>query len=276
MIAIKQPRRKDPFRVACGITGFAVLVAIIVAMIGNNFLPAPARLPLGSSTNANIPGWKLIFHDEFTTPLNSTIWNTGEDMYHSCCLTFGLQYFTSDALSVNQGVLRIASERRSMAGQDYTSGALATENKFSFRYGRIDIRARMPKGQGMWSALWLTSGNVGQEIDIMEMVNDPTTVYQTYHANDPSYNSYVSQCTVNTQDLSVAFHTYTLVWNTTSVTWYIDGTQTCQLTSHLPQIPMFVMIDTAVGGTWPGPPDDSTVFPQYTFIDYVRIYQATN
>ena len=278
MIATKQPQRKDPFRVACGIAVFAVIVFVIIATIGNHLLPPTTGLLLGSSTNANIAGWKLIFHDEFNeTSLNSAIWNTGEDdTYHSCCLTFGLQYFTSEALALKQGVLNIASERRGMGGKDYTSGVLTTENKFDFRYGRVDIRARLPKGQGMWPALWLTSGNIGREIDIMEMVDDPTTIYQSYHVNDPRYNSYVTQCTVDEQDLSATFHIYTVVWNATLVTWYVDGIQTCQITSHIPQVPMFIMIDTAVGGVWPGPPDDSTVFPQYTLIDYVRVYQAQN
>jgi beta-glucanase (GH16 family) len=273
----RRSRRRDPFRVACGVVGFAILVFVIIFTIAKDLIPAPAHLRLGSSTNSAITGWKLVFHDEFDEAhLDSRMWNMDNSTYHSCCLTFGLQYFTSDALSLKQGVLSIASDRRSMGDKDYTSGVLTTENKFSFRYGLVDIRARIPKGQGIWPALWLTSGNVGREIDIMEMVSDPTTIYQTYHINDPVYNSYVSQCTLDEPDLSAAFHTYSVLWNYTSVTWYIDGVQTCKITSQIPQISMFLMIDTAVGGQWPGPPDDSTVFPQYMLIDYVRIYQALN
>ncbi len=275
MTTRRRSRKKDPFRVAAGIGGFALLVFAIVFTIARGLLPAPLHLQLGTSTNSSIAGWKLIFDDEFTeSHLDSARWNTGGDSYHSCCLTFGLQYFTPDALSLEQGMLRIASERRSMGEKDYTSGVLTTENKFSFRYGLIDIRARLPKGQGMWPALWLTSGNIGREIDIMEMVNDPTVVYDTYHVNEPVYNDYVFQCIVNEPDLSTAFHTYSVTWDSASVTWYIDGVQTCQVTSNIPQNLMFLMIDTAVGGEWPGPPDNSTIFPQYTLIDYIRIYQA--
>ena len=219
----------------------------------------------------------LTFDDEFTTAsLNTSIWNIEDyatDHYQNCCLKFGTQYFTTRDVSLNQGMLRLRSENRTLGGRDYTSGAVTTENKFSFLFGRVDIRARIPWGQGMWSAFWLLTSNADHEVDMMEMVNNPTKQYQTLHMNIPSYNTFVSQCNVQNQDLSTGFHLYSLEWYPTSLSWFIDGVQTCHMTQSIPQTPMYLLLDTAVGGAWPGSPDASTMFPQYTDIDYVRISQ---
>ena len=222
--------------------------------------------------------WSPIFDEEFDEAnLNTDVWNVedyGTDRYQNCCLNFGTQYFTARDAMLNQGALRFTTENRNLGGKQYTSGAVTTENKFSFLYGRVDISARMPTGQGMWPALWMLTGNIDHEINIMEMANDPTTAYQTFHMNVPNYNSYVFQCISQQPDLSTDFHLYSLVWYPNSLSWSIDGVPTCQITQYIPQTPMYLLLDTAVGGGWPGQPDATTVFPQYTDIDYIRVYQT--
>ena len=119
--------------------------------------------------------WSPIFDEEFDEAnLNTDVWNVedyGTDRYQNCCLNFGTQYFTARDAMLNQGALRFTTENRNLGGQQYTSGAVTTENKFSFLYGRVDISARMPTGQGMWPALWMLTGNIDHEINIMEMAN---------------------------------------------------------------------------------------------------------
>ena len=209
--------------------------------------------------------WSPIFDEEFDEAnLNTGVWNVedyGTDRYQNCCLNFGTQYFTAQDAMLNQGALRFTTENRSLGGKQYTSGAVTTENKFSFLYGRVDISARMPTGQGMWPALWMLTGNTDHEINIMEMTNDPTIAYQTFHMNVPNYNSYVFQCISQQPDLSTDFHLYSLVWYPNSLSWSIDGVPTCQITQYIPQTPMYLLLDTAVGGGWPGQPDATTVFP---------------
>ncbi len=237
-----------------------------------------ARLSMGKNDGPDLKGWALTFHDEFNdTKLNTSVWNVEDyGLYHyqNCCLYFGSQYFTSRALSLEKDGLHMISNK-TPSKNVYTSGAITTENKFSFLYGRVDIRARFPRGQGMWPGLWMLSANADHEVDIMEMVNNPTIVYQTYHLNIPLYNLAAPQCMVTQPDLSRAFHVFSLIWNTSSLTWYIDGRQTCRVVNIIPETPMYLLLDAAVGGDWPGSPDLSTVFPQSTVIDYVRVYQAS-
>jgi beta-glucanase (GH16 family) len=237
-------------------------------------------LPLGGSNRPDLKGWALTFHDEFNgTTLNTSVWNSedyGKYRYQNCCLSFGSQYFTYNAISLRNGYLSIVSKKKNLGNANYTSGAITTENKFSFLYGRVDIRARFPSGQGMWPSLWMLTTHADREVDIMEMVNDPTIIYQTYHLNVPTYNIAAPQCIITRQNLSRALHVFSLIWNASSLTWYIDGKQTCHISNDLPKTPMYLLLDVAVGGDWPGSPDMSTTFPQSMVIDYVRVYQASS
>jgi beta-glucanase (GH16 family) len=241
-------------------------------------LSHPMHIPLGKSNRPALNGWALTFHDEFNgTTLNTSVWNVEDyGLYHyqNCCLYFGSQSFTSRAVFLEKHGLHIISNK-DRSGKVYTSGAVTTENKFSFLYGRVDISARFPWGQGMWPGLWMLTANADREVDIMEMVNDPTVVYQTYHLNVPVSNTAAPQCVIVGQNLSRAFHVFTLIWNISSLTWYIDGRQTCHIVNAIPKTPMYLLLDAAVGGSWPGLPDMSTTFPQSAVIDYVRVYQAS-
>ncbi|GHO83169.1 hypothetical protein KSZ_11750 [Dictyobacter formicarum] len=162
-----------------------------------------------------------------------------------------------------------------MDGYLYTSGAITTENKFSFKYGRVDIRARLPKTQGYWPALWLLPKRVVGiepfEIDIMELLGkDPRTVHMTnYWGTSKNTEGFIGP------DFSQNYHEFSVVWTHTSISWYIDGMPRFKSTQGISDQSMYLIINSTLGGSWAGNPDKSTVLPQYMDVDYVRIYQPT-
>jgi len=163
----------------------------------------------------------------------------------------------------------------------YTSGAITTENKFSFLYGRVDIRAKLPKTQGFWPALWLLTDNSSFfapyssttiapfEIDMMELLgNNPYAVHMTNHwGHQKHMGQYVGP------DFSQNYHVFRIIWTKQKITWYIDGVQRFQSSQGVSNESMYLIINSSLGGSWPGFPDETTIFPQYMDIDYVRVYQ---
>jgi beta-glucanase (GH16 family) len=156
---------------------------------------------------------------------------------------------------------------------------------FNFTYGTVEFRAKMAGGQGTWPAVWLlgascqqsnitTADNIGtcnwpqpgsDEIDITEILgSNHTSPNQQIHSGGNN-----NGCTATTTDVSQSYHVYQLVWTSSSLEWKIDGTSTCKLTSNIPSNPMFLIINTAMGGA--GGPIDSATLPQMTTVDYVKV-----
>jgi beta-glucanase (GH16 family) len=132
----------------------------------------------------------------------------------------------------------------------------------------------------MWPALWMdeVSGNPFAEFDIMEMLgNDPTTIYETNHLwpSGGGAGTQVHQCTTHGADFSAGFRVFGFLIQSSQVTWYVDGVATCSTTEGVNANPVFLMLNTAVGGagSWPGPPNASTVFPNEMSVDYVRVFE---
>jgi beta-glucanase (GH16 family) len=161
-------------------------------------------------------------------------------------------------------------------------------SSFSFTYGTVEVRARFAGGVGTWPAVWMLGGrcllsnvtspdNVGtcewpapgsEEIDVAEVYGgSKTTVNQGLISTAGPGN-----CQPTVSDVSTNWHTYTLVWASGSLTWKIDGATTCTLTQGVPSTPMFVIINTALGGIGGGTVVDATL-PQQSFIDYIRVTQ---
>src|SRR3954452_15699391 len=172
----------------------------------------------------------------------------------------------------------------SCSGHRYTSGMVQWTSA-NFTFGTLEFRARFAGGKGAWPAVWLlgascqksniyTADNVGtchwpevgsQEIDVTEILNsDHTHVHQGLITA-----GYTGGCNPTTTDVSTNWPVYTLVWALNSLTWKIDGKTTCTIRQHVPTTPMFVMINTAVGGSG-GSIDDSTL-PAKTYIDYLHV-----
>jgi beta-glucanase (GH16 family) len=247
-------------------------------------------------------GWKLVWQDEFNgTKLDADRWNVllREQSKHN-----ELQYYLPDEVYVGQGILHIRSRERSYGSMKYTSGRLDTKGKFAPIYGRFEIRAKLPVGKGLWPAYWLYPQNRNwqmeytmskavaegnerlipeerpwySEIDIMEFLgHEPNVLYGTlhYYTFDGKKMSTSGKWSGDV-DYSRDFHLYVLEWEPDSIRWYIDGHLIHSTTVGIPHTPHYLILNTAVGGSWPGNPDSTTVFPQLHDIDYVRVYQRNN
>ncbi|HWB50254.1 MAG TPA: glycoside hydrolase family 16 protein [Stellaceae bacterium] len=186
-----------------------------------------------------------------------------------------------DPFADHDGILTVSAQPTDpgvapyIGDMPYTSGLLTTENSFSQTYGYWEIRAQLPKGDGLWPAFWLLPADHSYppEVDVFEVLgSDPTTVYNSFHGVDGDDYQQVS----HVGDLSAGFHTFGFAWSPSTMTWYVDGLQTAQTpTPAYMDKPMYMLIDLAVGGDWPGPPDASTAFPADLDIDYVHAYSLT-
>lgn len=233
----------------------------------------------GKSVSFNIstsipdkPGWYLIWHDEFDgAAIDPAKWMVEEG---DLVKNNELQYYSPEDVYLHDGLLTLRSQARTLGHNSYTSGLVETRGIFNVRYGRFEIRARLPKGQGIWPAHWMLPASRAwpPEIDIMELVgNDPYTVYGTVHWGTSSTHNWAGG-QYNGPDFSEGFHTFALEWEESALRWYVDDTLYYQTSDHVPQELFYIILNTAVGGTWPGEPDETTVFPQYHDIDYVRVY----
>jgi beta-glucanase (GH16 family) len=217
--------------------------------------------------------YSLNWSDEFNaTALDSTHWNNTATW---CC---GQGTNLAQNAYLTGGCLELKAAQT--AGGGYTSGWVDTQGKYTFTRGYVEIRARLPKGQGMWPALWMdeASGNPAAEFDIMEMLgNAPTTIFETNHLwpSGGGAGTQVHQCTFKGPDFSAGFHVFGFQIQATQITWYVDGAPTCTTNQGVNANPVYLMLNTAVGGagSWPGAPDQTTVFPNTMDIDYVRVYQ---
>ncbi len=190
--------------------------------------------------------------------------------------------------SVNDSVLSIEAVptpralRGVVHGQPYVSGVLTTEKSFSQKYGRFDVRAKVPSGQGLWSAFWLLPSfdqwpagiAVLPEIDVMEYLgHEKNTYHTTLHTNQTGKLTSHPYDHQNATDLSKDFHDYSVVWTPRSVSWYLDGKfKVSHPTPADFTRPVHFLLNLAVGGNWPGSPDGTTEFPAQYQIDYVRAW----
>ncbi|ACE84798.1 glycoside hydrolase family 16 protein [Cellvibrio japonicus] len=283
--------------------------------------PAPDSTP-------EAHGWQLVWQDEFEgNQLDTRKWG-----HEKNCWGGGnneLQCYTDkqDNAFVRDGLLTIVARRETFRGpalnddmagyraddtaneRHYTSARLRTKHKGDWRYGRFEIRAKMPQGQGIWPAIWMLpsewhygSWPLSGEIDIFEAVNSNTEkfgneVHGTLHYGElPPRNRYSGTGYTPPQPIWEQFHTYAIEWEEGEIRWYVDdvhfATQTSagwytyyQPDSNKPFVPgenaapfdqkFHLMINLAVGGNWPGSPNAETTFPQQLQVDYVRVYQCT-
>lgn len=254
--------------------------------------------PLGGyTTPESYPGMTLIWQDEFGgADLNTDDWNyeigTGSNGWGNN----ELQYYREQNTSVNDGYLIIEARKENFGGRSYTSSRLTTQDKFEFQYGRVDIRAALPYGQGIWPALWMLGENFSTvgwpfcgEIDIMEMVGGgegrDDTVHGTLHWDNAG--QYACTCeqgnsyTLSSGIFNDEFHVFSIVWDANSITWMVDDQEykTVDITpANLSEFrnSFFFIFNVAVGGNWPGSPNDATVFPQRMLVDYVRVFQPND
>ena len=246
--------------------------------------------------------YKLVWSDEFNgTTLDQTKWsfetgnNGGWGNSESEYYTDGTQN-----CSVQNGLLYITAQKQSYGGYDYTSVRIKTQNKFSFEFGKVEARMKLPYGKGIWPAFWLLGDNISSvgwpscgENDIMEMIGgsggtgatgsalSDSTVYGTLHWYQNGNASAGGKYSLGSGKFSDDFHLFGVIWTSNNIQFYVDSTIYFQVNTSPSAMSafrsrFFIILNIAVGGVWPGYPDSTTVFPQTMQIDYVRIYQDTS
>jgi beta-glucanase (GH16 family) len=240
--------------------------------------------------------YELVWQDEFDgTQLDLTKWQPQIGTGCPALCGWGnneLQYYRSQNATVSGGFLTITAKQESFGGSSYTSARLRTLNRGDWTYGRFEMRAKMPIGRGLWPAFWMLSSDeeygtwaASGEIDIFEYLGHrPNEVLGTLHYGggfpDNVYSSRTYRLSSGT--FHDDFHVFALEWDPYEMRWLVDGkvyaTQINWYTTAAPYPAPFdrrfhLLLNLAVGGNLPGPPDATTVFPQQLVVDYVRVYQ---
>ena len=243
--------------------------------------------------------YELVWSDEFDgTLVDQSKWEfqIGDGCPDLCGWGNGeLQYYRAENATVGGGLLTITAKEEAFGFSDYTSARLRTKGKADWEYGRFEMRAKLPIGKGLWPAFWMLPAQdsyggwaASGEIDVMELVgHEPERVLGTLHyggtfpANTYSGDHYdLASGTFNDD-----FHVFAVEWEAGEIRWYVDGihyqTQTAWWSTGGPypapfDQPFYMLLNVAVGGDWPGPPDGSTQFPQTMVVDYVRVYEKAS
>jgi len=265
---------------------FTVIYLLTVLVLSTGcaaaFTPAPTPIP-------EIPGWTLIWQDEFedkeinlsnwTYDLGGGGWGNGE-----------AEYYTSrpENARVENGNLVIEARQEKYEDSYYTSARLKTQGLKSFQYGHFEARLKVPTGAGLWPAFWMLGSSFDGsnwpdcgEIDIMEYIGkEPDLIMGTLHG--PGYSGALGRTKWNRQKYDIAddFHTYAVEWDSDQVSWFFDGEKYSTVTradlgdlKWVMDQPFFIIINLAVGGQLPGPIGLKTTFPAQLLVDYIRVYQ---
>ncbi|CAI8312952.1 MAG: Beta-glucanase [Owenweeksia sp. TMED14] len=238
------------------------------------------------------PGKSLVWSEEFdqsSLDMNSWNYETGGYWFNN-----ELQYYRGGTANtaLQNGKLVITAKKETYQNREHTSARLTTEGKVEYKYGRIDVRGKFPKGQGIWPAIWLLGNDhssVGWpacgELDMVELLgHTPQTVHGSINYG-PQGNSWAhtktSTYSLSGEDFSDKYHVFSVLWKENSIQYYVDDNLYATYTpnnivsgqawrfNHS----FFFILNIAVGGDWPGNPDQTTVFPQQMLIDYIRIFQ---
>lgn len=244
----------------------------------------------------SLDNWKLSWSDEFTgNNLDSTKWNyevNGDGGGNN-----EQQYYTSRPANsnVSNGIFTITAQQENYMGKPYTSARVTTKNKFSFTYGRVDVRAKLPIGGGMWPAIWLLPQDnfygtwpMSGEIDIMEYLGqNPRQVFGSLNYGNTSASHWTNNYyTLQNGTFADDYHVFSIIWSPLKIQWFVDGnlystkqpsdlgwceTSSCEWRFNKA---FFIILNVAVGGNLGG--NVTASFPQSMNIDYVRVYQANS
>ncbi|MEM5948454.1 family 16 glycosylhydrolase [Spirochaetia bacterium 38H-sp] len=246
-----------------------------------------------------VENWQLVWSDEFDgTSLDTTYWSyeigNGQAQGIPGWGNNELEYYQQNNVSVSGGYLTIEARNEtvtdSYGSYNYTSGKIVTKDKFDFTYGRVEIRAKLPKGQGIWPALWMLGADIDTnawpncgEIDIMELIgSQPEVIHGTIHGPISGGSGVGSGYTLTSGDFSDDFHVFAMEWDDDEVEFYVDDilfhvvNKNEILSDWVFDHAFYFIFNVAVGGSWPGDPDATTVFPQQMQVDYIRVYEDIN
>ncbi len=261
-------------------------------------------LPLSSYSQYELPpsifsyeGYQLVWDENFDTnilDLNNWEYQLGDGCPELCGWGNNEgQYYTNNLenIYVEAGFLHIVALKKDFGGKAYTSARIRTKGKRDFKFGRIDVRAKLPKGQGIWPAIWfMPTDNVyggwpkSGEIDLVEIVgHEPYVLWGTVHFGpDWPKNKYNNnRYYLPKGDFSDDFHLFSLIWKENEIIWVLDNQHVYQRITPDALKPerypfnerFHLILNLAIGGNWPGYPDETTVFPQEMILDYVKAYE---
>ena len=239
-------------------------------------------------------GRELIWHDEFEGPAGQSPdpakwqFDIGTDWGNA-----QLEYDTDRPENVSldgAGNLAITAREEPYLGRNYTSGRITTKDLFELQNGRFEARIRLPRGQGIWPAFWMLGADFDEvgwptcgEIDVMEYRGqEPSVVHGSLHGPGYSAGGAITRrfyLTDSTFDAD--FHVFAVEWRGDRIDWYVDDQFFQTVTANdVPgewvfDHPFYMILNVAVGGTFVGPPDATTAFPQTMLVDWVRVYRET-
>src|SRR5262245_1913777 len=268
------------------------LAAEFSLLILLNLIIGGCRSSSSTVTEDHGKGWRLVWSDEFnyTGLPDDSKWRYDVGYIANN----EKQYYTRarrENARVETGMLLIESRKEAYQGYSYTSARLITKGVATWTYGRVEVRAKLPAGRGMWPAIWMLGANIDQvdwpgcgEIDIMENVGfDPPTIHANIHTK--SYNHVLGTnkgAHINVSDPQANFHVYAVEWFADHMDFYVDDQKYFTFMNEGKgwetwpfDRPHFLILNAAVGGDWGGQQGiDDAIFPQLFQIDYVRIFQA--
>ena len=244
---------------------------------------------------------ELVWADEFDgTELDTSKWEAMLGTGTSYGLPAGWgnneqQWYLEDNAALSNGILTLTAKEESQSGYAFTSARLLTRDRVAVRYGRIEARMRLPGGQGLWPAFWMLPQDfvyggwaASGEIDIMEAVNldasgGNNVVGTLHYGGEFPGNVFTSEWTTVSGSATGEFHEYAIEWDATEIRWYVDDVLFSTKTSWYSTSavypapfnqPFYILLNIAVGGNFPGPPNAGTVFPVTMDVDYVRVYSG--
>jgi beta-glucanase (GH16 family) len=230
---------------------------------------------------------KLIWAEEFNgKALDEKVWNfeLGNGCPNCGWGNNERQLYTKDNHKFIDGNLVITAKKD---GDKYTSTRITTKGKKEFRYGRIEARAKIPAGKGIWPAFWMLGSNIDKagwpkagEIDILEYVGrEPDMVYTSLHTQDSHGNTINSKKT-KFENIEEGFHVFAIEWDKDKIVFFVDDQKvyTFQPENKTEDVwpfsqPFYILVNMAVGGNFGGPEVDDSIFPQQYTIDYIRVYE---
>jgi beta-glucanase (GH16 family) len=283
-----------------GVTN-CLLATLLVATLSFAMLGARRATARDEALQGGEAGWTLVWSDEFNGAEGSRPdpekWKF--DIGGNGWGNHELEYYTErpENSFIHDGNLVIQALKENFGGpghgeREYTSARIKTQGLFEQAYGRFEVRAKIPRGQGMWPAFWLLGNDVGKtgwpacgEIDIMENIGkEASVIHGSMHG--PGYSGKHGL----TSEYKLPggghffddFHIFAIEWEPGVARFYVDRELYATFTpAQLPagkkwvfDHPFFIILNVAVGGDWPGTPDSSTAFPQAMLVDYVRVYKA--
>lgn len=248
-------------------------------------------LPAHTSASAN---WSLVWSDEFdyVGAPDPKKWSYEQGFIRNN----ESQYYTRDRREnarVEDGVLIIESRKEEYRNAEYTSASLITRGKGEWQYGRVEVRAKIPTGRGMWPAIWMLGTNISEvgwpecgEIDIMENVGfDPNRMHVNVHTEKYNHTKGNGKGFGWTVDAPYEnFHTYSVEWDEQKIDFFMDGRKYFTYENEGEGVsswpfdqPFYLILNAAIGGAWGGQQGiDDSIFPVQYQVDYVRVYQETS